>query len=105
MCHKAGFEDAVRTRPGRREDEGDIHVNRGPDYILQTKDVATPQWREWLNQLAEQVDNAKAVHGALVVKRRGVGGKPPLHLAVMPLDDLLYLYKQIDLLEGQREIL
>ena len=40
--------EARRTRPGRREDEGDIHAL---NMAWQVKDVATPKWRPWLNQL------------------------------------------------------
>lgn len=96
LCRAAGFPDAKRTRAGRREDEGDIHLDRGSRYILQTKDVVTPQWRPWLDELAEQVAAAKAEHGALVVKRRGTGGRPALHLAVLPLDAYLALLAQLD---------
>ena len=83
------FPFAERTRPGRREDQGDIHVT--PGVILQCKDVATPRWREWLTGLAEQKLAARADHAALVVKIRGTGGRPPLHLAVMPLTALTAL--------------
>lgn len=89
MARTAGFPYAERTRPGRREDEGDIHL--APGVILQTKDVASPQWREWLAQTEQQRRCAQADHGVLVVKRRGTGGRPPLHLAVMDLDSMLRL--------------
>lgn len=88
-ARKRGFIYAERTRPGRKEDQGDIHLC--PGVILQVKDVATPQWRDWLQQLDDQKDAAHALHGALVVKRRGAGARPPLHLAVMSLDSLLEL--------------
>lgn len=91
-CHAAGFPWAQRTRPGRREDEGDIHLT--PGVILQTKDVATPNWRAWLTELADQIRCARARHGILVVKRRGAGGRPPLHLAVMPLPAMLELLRE-----------
>ncbi|AKJ72335.1 RusA-like Holliday junction resolvase [Gordonia phage GMA4] len=89
ICRAAGYPWAERTRPGRREDEGDIHL--APGVILQTKDVATVAWREWLSQLADQVRCARATHGALIVKRRGTAGRAPLHLAVMPLEQYLAL--------------
>ncbi|WP_448222436.1 hypothetical protein [Gordonia iterans] len=88
-CRQSGFPWAERTRPGRREDEGDIHL--APGLIVQTKDAAQPRWREWLDQLAGQVRCARAEHGVLVVKRRGSGGRPPVHLAVMSLDEMLRL--------------
>ena len=92
LCRTAGFTWAERTRPGRREDEGDIHLT--PGVILQTKDVSTPNWRTWLAELANQINCARARHGILVVKRRGTGGRPPLHLAVMPLDAMLELLRE-----------
>ena len=90
-CHQAGFVTATRTRPGRNEDQGDILLNRAATAILQTKDVNTPDWRTWLHELDAQMDAAGAGHGALVVKRRGVGGRPALHLAVMPVEMMLDL--------------
>ncbi|GAA4756184.1 hypothetical protein [Gordonia alkaliphila] len=92
LARAAGFTWAERTRPGRREDEGDIHL--APGVILQTKDVATPQWRTWLTELANQITAARARHGIIVLKRRGAGGRPPLHLAVMPLDAMLELLRE-----------
>ncbi len=89
IARAAGFPHAERTRPGRREDEGDIHL--APGVIVQTKDVASPQWREWLAQTEQQRLTAGADHGVLVVKRRGVGGRPPIHLAVMDLNSMLRL--------------
>ena len=89
IARRSGFPFAERTRPGRREDEGDIHL--APDVIVQCKDAATPRWREWLAELNAQRLLARSAHGVLVVKRRGSGGRPPIHLAVMPLDDMLRL--------------
>lgn len=92
MCRDAGFPWAQRTRPGRREDEGDIHLT--PGVIVQAKDVKALDWRGWLAQLADQIRCARATHGFLVVKRHGTGGRPPLHLAVMPLDSMLELLRE-----------
>ncbi|MGP3708515.1 hypothetical protein [Gordonia paraffinivorans] len=89
LARRRGFPHASRTRPGRREDEGDIHL--APGVIVQCKDVARVDWRAWLAQLEQQRLAARAEHGVLVVKRRGAGGRPPIHLAVMPLDDMLRL--------------
>lgn len=90
-CHQAGFLTATRTRPGRNEDQGDILLNRAGTAILQTKDVAQLDFRGWLAELDSQMDAAGAGHGALVIKRRGVGGRPALHLAVMDVEMLLDL--------------
>ncbi|MCF3939928.1 hypothetical protein [Gordonia tangerina] len=89
IARRSGFPFAERTRPGRREDEGDIHL--APGVIVQCKDQSETRWRVWLAELNAQRLLARAAHGVLVVKRRGSGGRPPLHLAVMPLDDLLRL--------------
>lgn len=89
LAKRSGFVDASRTRPGRREDEGDIHL--APGVIVQTKDASEMRWREWLAELEQQRRTARADHGVLVVKRRGAGGRPPVHLAVMPLDHMLRL--------------
>lgn len=89
LAKRSGFVDASRTRPGRKEDQGDIHL--APGLIAQCKDQKTPEWRVWLAELEEQRLEARADHGLLVVKRRGIGGRPPLHLAVLPLDDMLRL--------------
>ncbi len=51
---------------------------------MQVKDRAQYAWPEWLRQLDEQRDEAKADHAVLVVKRRGLGD-PGKWLAVMPL--------------------
>lgn len=89
VAHKSGFPFAERTRPGRKEDQGDIHM--APGLIVQCKDQKTPEWRAWLAELEKQRIEARAEYGVLVVKRRGAGGRPPLHLAVMSLDDMLRL--------------
>ena len=76
---------ARRTRPGRREDEGDIHAL---DAAWQVKDVARPQWRDWLHQTDLQAARSPYKHGVLVWKLRGYGGKPAKWLAIMELKDL-----------------
>ncbi|MDU7194114.1 hypothetical protein [Lawsonella clevelandensis] len=85
-----GFEKCAcwGTRPGRREDEGDIHAL---NLIWQVKDVAQPRWRDWLHQLHQQTESSPYQHGVLVWKLRGYGGKPPKWLAVMELDPLAEL--------------
>lgn len=97
FCREAGFPDSKRTRPGRREDEGDLYLT--PDIIVQIKDVVTPKYREWMEQLAEQKRRAGARFAFIAMKRRGAGGRPPLHLAVMPLDQMLDLFKELELLK------
>lgn len=99
ICQTTGFTQARRTRAGRMEDQGDIHLTHDGRHILQTKDVATPTWREWLTELDHQKYAASATTGALVVKRRGTGPNPPIHLAVVRLDDWL---EMLNLLERYR---
>ena len=82
---------ARRTRPGRREDEGDIHAL---NIVWQVKDVARPLWREWFVQLGSQVERSPYGQGVLVWKLRGYGGKPPKWLAVMEADKLAQLLKE-----------
>lgn len=89
LARRQGFPFAERTRPGRREDQGDIWL--APGLIIQAKDQKTPAWRDWLAELETQRLVARADHGILVVKRRGTGGRSPLNLAVMPLDSMLRL--------------
>ena len=84
---------ARRTRPGRREDEGDIHAL---NMVWQVKDVARPLWRDWLVQLDSQVGHSRYQHGAIVWKLRGYGGKPAKWLAVMELDKFAELLTQRD---------
>lgn len=80
--------DARRTRPGRREDEGDIHaLNR----VWQVKDVARQLLREWLTQLDQQVERSPYRRGILVWKLRGYGGKPAKWLAIMELEHMCEL--------------
>lgn len=47
-----GFPGAERTRPGRKEDEGDIHL--APGAIAQVKNCRTLRWGEWLAHLVAQ---------------------------------------------------
>ena len=95
-AHAAGFIGARRTRAGYERDSSDIHLVRtrsGPEIVVQVKDVVTPNWREWLEQTAAQEAEAGAKWSFIVWKRRGTGTRPALHLAVMPLDRMLDLYR------------
>lgn len=85
MYRAAGFPGAERTRPGRKEDEGDIHL--APGAIAQVKNCKALQWREWLAQLAEQKKAARAALAWLVVRRPGRGPQKPVWLAVMTVED------------------
>lgn len=82
---------ARRTRPGRREDEGDIHAL---NMSWQVKDVARPLWRDWLTQLDEQVERSPYQHGILIWKLRGYGGKPAKWLAIMEIEHMCELLEE-----------
>lgn len=83
------FPDAKRTKAGRRDDEGDILSPAG-NFSCQVKNVRTPQWSTWLEELADQKRHSGMDTAFLSVKRSRPG-KSPLRLAVMPLDDMLEL--------------
>lgn len=87
-----GFANAERTRAGYERDAGDIHLEPGGLIIAQVKDHKTPRWTEWLTQLREQVTQAKARHGFLLVKRPRFP-VPGEWLAVMALSDFIRLLR------------
>lgn len=76
------------------EDSGDILV---PEIgaSIQCKDVKTPNWSEWLDDLADQKRNSGMSTAFLSVKRSRPG-KSPLRLAVMPLDEMLELLGRVN---------
>ena len=86
------FPDAKRTRPGRREDEGDVLSTAG-NFSCQVKAVKTPQWSQWLEELVDQKRHSGMATAFLSVKRSRPG-KSPLRLAVMPLEDMLDLIER-----------
>lgn len=95
IAHVAGFPNARRTRAGYERDGGDIHLVRtrsGPEVIVQCKDVVTPNWTEWLEQMTAQEAESGAKWSFIAWKRRRPG-KSPLILAVMPLGSMLALYR------------
>ena len=70
-----GFRDAFRTRAGWDDDRGDVIVpekrSQPGGLCIQVKDVATPAWKEWFRQLADQIENGNHRHGVIWWKRRG----------------------------------
>lgn len=88
------FPDARRTRAGRREDAGDVLSPAG-NFSCQVKNVKTPQWSAWLDDLADQKRHSGMSTAFLSVKRSRPG-KSPLRLAVMPLDDMLELIGRVN---------
>ncbi|WP_027503333.1 hypothetical protein [Rhodococcus sp. UNC363MFTsu5.1] len=85
-----GFPHCERTRAGYTRDAGDLHP--APGLTVQVKDRAAYAWPEWLRQLGEQKDEARADHALLVLKRRGLGD-PGEWLAVMPLAQMAELLR------------
>lgn len=92
-----GFPHAERTRAGRAEDQGDIHLDRqfglAPGAICQVKDVRTINWTDLIDGLSAQIAAANADVGFASLKRSRPG-KAPLRVAVMPLDDMLALLRR-----------
>lgn len=80
------FPKAKRTRPGRREDEGDILTD---EFTIQVKNVKTARWEAWLGEWDEQQKRSGKPYKILVWKRAGAGARPPRYLAVMDLHELL----------------
>lgn len=70
----AGFY-AFRTRAGWDDDRGDVIVRQRGSQLcgmaIQVKDVASPAWKTWWTQLADQVRNGGHRHGVIWHKRRG----------------------------------
>ena len=92
-----GFPHAERTRPGRMEDCGDIFVTRttglAPGVIAQVKAVKTPVWSEWVEQLANQKARSGALIAFLTHKIIRRGGRQPIRLAIMPMDEFCTLLR------------
>lgn len=88
-----GFE-SKRTRAGFDSDLGDV-IAETPRGLLcvQVKDVASPQWKTWFQQLESQVTTLKAnttkpvIGGILVWKMRG-SANPANWRAICQLEQL-----------------
>lgn len=95
--------DAARTRAGYERDYGDIHIRRSatsawPAVALQAKNHRAWKLAEWMRALPAQVAEAKALTGALVVKRPGVTD-PGKQYVVVELDTYLELLDSAGLTE------
>ena len=74
------YPGSFKTRAGFDDDLGDVVVAFGLErVVLQVKDVASPLWKKWHEQVAEQVETCRrASHGVpvlgglIVHKRRGI---------------------------------
>jgi hypothetical protein len=92
-----GFPGAERTRAGYERDGGDGHldptVGMSPGVISQCKNWASTNWRKWLADLEDQIRNAGAEFGFLVIKRRGIAD-PGEQLAVMKVKHIMRLLRR-----------
>lgn len=67
---RLGFPHAEPTRrSGWSEDRGDI--DGLPSVVVEVKDAKRHELAAWLTELEAEVENAGAVTGVLVVKRKG----------------------------------
>lgn len=90
---------AERTRAGYARDAGDLHIGRRgtrPRAILQAKNVRAWTLGVWLIGLAQQRKEAGALHGALVIKRRGIAN-PGEQYIVMTVDEWAHLAHRAEL--------
>lgn len=97
LARMNGFPHAERTKAGYERDAGDLHldpqIGLGPGAVVQCKDVRTPNWTEWFDQLDAQKDESHA-EVAFIAWKRSRPGKAPLHLAVLPLDEMFTLLRR-----------
>lgn len=70
--HRLGFPWTEKTRAGYERDHGDLHLVPGPAVIAQVKAWRTYEWGDWFRGLGEQIVNAKADYGFLVLRRPGM---------------------------------
>lgn len=89
-----GFPKAWKTRAGWDDDRGDLIIPHPlPGHapvIVQVKDVASPLWGKWHEQVRDQVRNAQGAFGVILHKRRGLG-HPGDWNVVMTGDQFLHL--------------
>lgn len=90
-------EGSFRTRAGFNDDLGDVIVDHPAGrLVLQVKDVASPNWKKWREQLDQQVGHCEAASdvdvlgGVIVHKYRGHADPATWH-AVTDLDSLITL--------------
>ena len=91
------YPGSFKTRAGFNDDLGDVIVaHPAGRVVLQVKDVASPTWTAWFDQLAGQVatctreSDTEVLGGVIVHKARGVGDAGKWR-AVARLEDLLDL--------------
>lgn len=92
------YPGSFKTRAGFDDDLGDVIVNHPAGrVVLQVKDVASPTWREWFEQLRSQVAQCArhslpltTIGGAIIHKARGEGDAGQWR-AIMPFADLMYV--------------
>ncbi|MFW8622504.1 hypothetical protein ACOI1A_00865 [Corynebacterium glutamicum] len=89
-----------KTRAGFDDDLGDViaETPRGL-FTFQVKDVASPPWKTWWEQLASQVTNLrsnteKAVRGGAIVHKVRGQGTAGRWRVVMELDQFIELLNE-----------
>lgn len=90
---KNGFPWCEKTRAGYERDTGDLHLVPGPAVIAQVKNRAKWEVPAWLAGLQNQVRNAGARHGMLVVKKPRVSD-PGQSYVVMELAAVVELLRE-----------
>lgn len=95
------YPGSFKTRAGFNDDLGDVIVSHPAGrLVLQVKDVASPAWKSWRRQLADQVNvcrtesETNVVGGVVVHKYRGKADPAAWH-AVTSLGDLLDLLDEV----------
>lgn len=95
------YPGSFKTRAGFNDDLGDVIVSHPAGrLVLQVKDVASPSWKSWREQLADQVNvcrtesETNVVGGVIVHKYRGHSDPSSWH-AVTSLGDLLDLLDEV----------
>ena len=95
------YPGSFKTRAGFNDDLGDVIVSHPAGrLVLQVKDVASPSWKSWRGQLADQVNvcrnesETNVVGGVIVHKYRGHSDPSSWH-AVTSLGDLLDLLDEV----------
>lgn len=81
-----------RRQAGTFADRGDL--DGLPGFVVECKNHATLRPAEWLDRLAEQMENGRARFGVVIVKRRGKQPQDayaimPLHLWAQLVDDYM----------------
>ena len=91
----------IKTRAGFNDDLGDLICDiPAGRLVVQVKDVASPRWKDWFTQLAEQVETCRresdrpVIGGIILWKTRGVAD-PARWRVVSQLEPFIELIGQV----------